>query len=299
MLRDKPKSGSSAGLPLAPVIAVGLGWFVLALMFFLLFGTPSVPEVDPATEQLILTPETGKATLGFPLWYTVGTYIFELAALFAASLLCFRNYQSPQVVSGRSVWLCFALGLLLYFLGDLVFGYYEVVLRSEQSVSIADFFYFGTYALLGVGMILAIASRRLTLDLWQWVLVAVVGLLGALFALWVNHAAAMANPSAPLLDRLVTAAYPLFDTALLIITTILLLAFWGGRFAQAWRLIAGGVLALYVADSYYQYASNAFKDYQSGSLTEVFFVLFPVLFAIGAAVEYELSNKSRRGIRRR
>ncbi len=278
----KPREPATANLPLPLVVAICAGWFVLALMFFLLFSTPL-----PGSDQRAL-------------WYVVGTYVFELLGFLAASLLCFRNYQSPQIISGRNVWLCFALGTLFYFVGDLIFGWYELVLNKEPIVSPGDFCYFATYGLLGTGMGLAVTSRRLNLDLVQWVVVGIVGLVGAVVSLGVTYyAAAEPEAQSDLLAQIVTAAYPLGDTLLLIMATTLLLAFWGGRFAEAWRLIAGGALALYVGDVGFAYASSVLENYQSGGLIEVFWVLFPVLFAIGAAVEYDVSGRSRRSGRKR
>jgi hypothetical protein len=93
--------------------------------------------------------------------------------------------------------------------------------------------------------------------------------------------------------------YVVGDIFLLIIATMLLLAFWGGRFSQSWRMIAAAAVCYYVADMWFKWAEKQ-PDYQSGSLPEVFWVFSGVLFAIGAALEYDTSSRSRRtGGRRR
>jgi hypothetical protein len=86
--------------------------------------------------------------------------------------------------------------------------------------------------------------------------------------------------------------YVVADVLLLIIATMLLLAFWGGRFSQSWRMIAAAALSLYIADMWFKWAEKQ-PDYQSGSLPEVFWVFSGVLFAIGAALEYDTSTSSR------
>ena len=95
--------------------------------------------------------------------------------------------------------------------------------------------------------------------------------------------------------------YVASDIFLLIVATILLLAFWGGRFAQSWRLIAAAAFCQYIADIWFKYATLKVVNYQSGGLLEVFWVFSAVLFGIGAALEYDLSSRtrSRSGSRRR
>lgn len=95
--------------------------------------------------------------------------------------------------------------------------------------------------------------------------------------------------------------YVASDIFLLIVATILLLAFWGGRFAQSWRLIAAAAFCQYIADIWFKYATIKVANYQSGGLLEVFWVFSAVLFGIGAALEYDLSSRarSRSGSRRR
>jgi len=85
------------------LIVGGIAWAVLALLFFLLFS------VTPPGEDR-------------PLWYSVGTLIFEVVAFLAGGILCLRNWRSPQIVSGRSVWLAIGIGLLSYAFGDILFG---------------------------------------------------------------------------------------------------------------------------------------------------------------------------------
>lgn len=50
------------------LVIFGIVWAVLALLFFLLFS------VTPEGEEL-------------PLWYSIGTYVFELGAFLVAALV--------------------------------------------------------------------------------------------------------------------------------------------------------------------------------------------------------------------
>ncbi len=331
-------SGNQSLLSSQKIVYAGIAWAVISLLFFLLFSTTAPGEESP-------------------LWYLIGTYVLELVPFLAAALLCYRNWRSPQIASGRNVWLAIGLGMLSYFIAGLLFGWWELYLGLDPDVSPADLFYITFYVLLSLGMILAVLPRRLNLEVWQWVTVAVIAVAGIAFAVWVLIATPVAPTAASVtsvtlaeptalddstapsvllvqasspaeapapapedegalekqppswalsldralapLSRPVNFFYVIADVFLLIIASALLLAFWGGRFAQSWRMIAAATFSLYIADMWFKYAETSTVEYESGGLLEVFFVFSGVLFAIGAALEYDVSSRSRRSARRR
>ncbi|HAN73123.1 MAG TPA: hypothetical protein DCQ51_00845 [Planktothrix sp. UBA8407] len=337
---SQPKSSLSSSLFSSQgLVIAGIVWAVLALLFFLLFS------VTVQGEEL-------------PIWYSIGTYFFELGAFLAATLVCYRNWQSPQMVSGRNVWLCIGLGVFFYFVGGVLFGVWELVWNLDPAVSIADGFYVLSYIFLGAGMILAVVSKRLDLDVNQWLALLGVAVVGTSFGMWVaspNLFGLLGSPepiaieqqvttpsvpasvtSAPQVEKSGTNTSPtpetessketdraplwveaidskleplafgvnLFyiigDVFLLILATALILAFWGGRFSQSWRMIAFAIFSLYIADMYFKWAdSRGSGEYESGGLLEVFFVFTGVLFAVGAILEYDISTRSRQSRRGR
>jgi hypothetical protein len=349
MSSTSEKSSTSQSLLSAQtLVIVGIVWAVMALLFFLLFSVPLSQEE------------------GLPLWYSIGTYVFECGAYLGAALVCFRNWQSPHMVSGRNVWLGIGLGMLFYFIAGVLFGIWELSFGMDPDVSPADAFYLGSYVVLIGGMVIAVTSKRLNLEIWQWTLLAGIAAFGIAVAIWVaapdswrlqvgltplsnqktvTEAASITKPAAtaPTLDDsskskakagIAPAAKPepaeeaeetnapewaltldkqlspyksainLFyivgDVFLLIIATALLLAFWGGRFSQSWRMIAAATFSLYIADMYFKWRdTQAEGSYQSGSLLEVFFVFSAILFGIGAILEHDISNRSRQSRRTR
>lgn len=92
--------------------------------------------------------------------------------------------------------------------------------------------------------------------------------------------------------------YIIGDVILVVMATALLLAFWGGRFSLSWRFIAFAAFSFYISDIWFNYATNYIPNYQTGALPEVFWIFSGCLFAIGAALEYDLSNRRRSGRRR-
>ncbi|MEM6251807.1 MAG: hypothetical protein AAF821_02690 [Cyanobacteria bacterium P01_D01_bin.156] len=94
----------------------------------------------------------------------------------------------------------------------------------------------------------------------------------------------------------VTLMYVVADCFLVVIAAALLVAFWGGRFSQSWKLIAIATFCLYIADMAFAASGD---NYTEGALWEVFWTFSALFFAAGAAIEYDVSKRSRRGSRRR
>jgi hypothetical protein len=347
MSSTSEKSSTSQSLLSAQtLVIVGIVWAVMALLFFLLFSVPLSQEE------------------GLPLWYSIGTYVFECGAYLGAALVCFRNWKSPHMVSGRNVWLGIGLGMLFYFMAGVLFGIWELYFGMDPDVSPADAFYLGSYVVLIGGMVIAVTSKRLNLEIWQWGLLAGIAAFGIAVAVWVaapdswrlqiglgpassqetvtEAASATKAATAPALDgsskskakaaapgakpepaeeaeetkapawalaldkqlspykSAINLFYIVGDVFLLIIATALLLAFWGGRFSQSWRMIAAATFSLYIADMYFKWRdTQAEGSYQSGSLLEVFFVFSAILFGIGAILEHDISTRSRQSRRTR
>lgn len=339
---SEKSSTSSFVLSAQALVIFGIIWAVMALLFFLLFSVPVTPD----------------ATL--PSWYSLGTYVFELGAYLGASLVCFRNWKSPQMVSGRNVWLGLGLGMLFYFIAGLLFGVWELYFQLDPDVSPADAFYIGSYIVLIWGMMIAVTSKRLNLEVWQWGLLAGIAAMGIAIAVWIAAPEALKTQfglsSAPA-QQVVTGAatadgqkapavkkskgksapsattktqaeaedpaeeqienspapqwvkaldeqlspyayfinlfYIVGDVFLLIIATALLLAFWGGRFSQSWRMIAAATFSLYIADMSFKWLDTQEATYRSGNLLEIFFVFSAILFGIGAVLEFDISNRTR------
>ena len=257
------------------IILAGIAWAVLALLYFLLFSA-KVPGEDGIESRAD--------------WYVIGTNIFEGLAYLGAGVLCLRNWRSPQIVSSRNIWLAIGIGMFSYFLGGIFFGYTEIILNEQPDVSIGDIFFVLTYISLGIGMILAVASRRINLEKWQLLIVSAIAVFGSLLAWWISMQQEVSpDPLAAALNWF----YVVSDVVLLIIATTLLLAFWGGRVAQSWRMIAAAAFSLYIADMWFKYAQG--PNYESGEILEVFWVFSGVLFGMGAVLEHDASlSRTRR-----
>ncbi len=323
MSKSSTPSSASSSTPL--LVGACIAWGVATLLFFLLFTAPGEDGAQPA-------------------WFVLGINLLETGAFFLAAVLCFRNWRSTQIVSGRNVWFWIGLGLLFYVLGNIFFFVWGNIWDLDPAVSLGDFFYIFSYIFLAAGMFKAVLPRRLNLEFSQWLIVVGIGLGGILLTIFVSLAAAEAAvvPGAPTsalylaqteappaapevappavpepvetssapgwvlqldgalepLEDGVGLLYLIGDIVLLIIAGTLLVAFWGGRYSQSWKLIAIAAFCLYIADMFFAYAVNT-GSYVEGSLWEVFWTFSAVFFGLGAVVEHAVSVNSRRSPRRR
>lgn len=292
--------GSKSLFTTQNIILASIAWSVLALLYFLLFSA-KVPVGVDCIAKLSAKAQEAANCLRRADWYVLGTNIFEATAYLSASILCLRNWRSQQIISDRNVWLAIGIGMLSYFLGGIFFGYTEIVLKEEPFPSLGDVFFVITYLLLGVGIILAVASRRLNLETSQWIIILAIGAFGSALAWLISNqpqtAAVQAqySPGLKVVASVLNWFYVISDVLLLIIATTLLLAFWGGRVSLSWRMIAAAAFSLYIADMWYKYATNSIPNYQSGEILEVFWVWSGILFGMGAVLEYDTSlSRSRR-----
>ena len=131
-----------------------------------------------------------------PLWYRIGTYIFQNAALIGSGLLCLRNGFSRQMPSGSKVWLMIGIALFSFLIGNLFFSLWELAWHLDPVGSLGDPFFVIFYIFLSLGMLLAIASKRIQLKIYQWVIIAGITLYAGIIAAWVmTPPPAADNPS--------------------------------------------------------------------------------------------------------
>jgi hypothetical protein len=95
---------------------------------------------------------------------------------------------------------------------------------------------------------------------------------------------------APLLERVLAAAYPLLDVALLVAVALLLRGarrFGGGRAWEVWALVLAGMAVMIAGDVRYAYFA-AGGEQRVDAASEALFVVAYLLLARGALRQQEL-----------
>jgi hypothetical protein len=121
-----------------------------------------------------------------PFLYRIFTaYILQNVPTLFAGLLCIRNGLSRRMPSGSQVWLLIGIALISYFLGNIFFSSWELVWHLNSTGSLGDPFFVLFYICLLLAMFIAIASKRVRLNIWQWAIVLGISIYAATILLWI------------------------------------------------------------------------------------------------------------------
>jgi hypothetical protein len=156
------------------VVYWGIIWSVLALILHLNFSI-----IDFSSKQ--------------PTWFILTTLGFEQIGLLVSGLLCWRNWLSDYLPSGKGVWLLFTLAMAAFFIGNLCFGAWELVWELDPAASIGNPFFGLFYLMLIGGVRLAMLDRDVELAKPQWIVVASIAALGLTIGCWLTTMSARAE----------------------------------------------------------------------------------------------------------
>jgi hypothetical protein len=101
--------------------------------------------------------------------------------------------------------------------------------------------------------------------------------------------AGLSGPT-PLLEKVLAAAYPLLDIALLVAVALLMRGarqFGGGRAWEVWALLLAGLVVMIAGDLRYAYFATSGEEHID-ALSEMPFVVAYLLLALGALKQKEL-----------
>ncbi|MFI7503141.1 putative bifunctional diguanylate cyclase/phosphodiesterase [Streptomyces sp. NPDC049687] len=234
---------------------------------------PSSRAGSSLARQLVLALLCG----GYAIGAAIGWGSHELAVIMGdfgltaaaatASVSCFL-YARTRRVRFRPAWLLFALSSAMAALGNLVWGWYEVVLdRPVPSPSYADLFFlcFAPPAIVGL---LVLAARPVTKAGWvclaldAWLIAG--SLLTLSWSLALAQAAQFEGPSVA--HAALSLAYPLLDIAL--VSMVLVLHFRRSPVNRRAVNTAVGALALTVMCDALFTSPLLHNNYRSGQLLD-------------------------------
>ncbi len=214
-------------------------------------------------------------------------------ALWAA--VQFGSHESP-----RKQWLFIGSGMLVYLVGDAIWTYYEVVLRTGIPFpGPPDLFYLAMFPLTAIGLVLAFRSFSAVLHQRKPLVIASVVTLAVMAALWLPvFKPALADTGTTGIARVLGLLYPLGDLWLLffpaLALAILLSRLNGGHLSWPWWIVVAGCVLFAFADTLFPIATNA-GTYASGSYIDLGWWLGCTAIAVGAslAVDVQKSNHTR------
>ena len=195
----------------------------------------------------ILFYASAQKTYTLELFSNFGLIAYMGAAATVGVIVFLRLGQSKMT----RILLGFALGLVFWLLGLLVYSYaYYVVDTGLPYLSLADFFYLLTYPaiILGAAGILRICVRSLSRQAWIAVVVSSL-LLYALDVIYVIPPSITGLTTR--LEIIVTVLYPTLDIAVFLLLFPIFFAIRKGVFETSFAFISLGAVLLALGDLFY------------------------------------------------
>jgi len=207
------------------------------------------------------------------------TFVYLVGQLDAKFILVFSNLIFPLVSGGAVVscffafrkypklvtrllfrelslaWSCFFLGIFLWFLGELIWAIYVLVLGIEVPYpSLADVSYVAGYIPMFMAFLLYLNAFRAAVTRKA---VASTGLASLAVVLASSYLLLMPifTSGGNSLTLALDVAYPAMDLALFTLSFLGLLIFFKGRLGDAWLLISLGLILTAVADLLFSYTT--------------------------------------------
>jgi hypothetical protein len=190
-----------------------------------------------------------------------------------------QKYWNKAGESFSMVWLCFTIGLFLWFVGEAMWMGYALILGVEIPYpSVADAFWLIGYIPFFVALYLYVklfgaALSRKTLAIS----------VAATIILTLLVSAALITPivgaEEDLTTLIVDFAYPLLDLGLFSISLLGLLIFLKGKLGKSWLLINAGILSNVAGDMLFSY-TTAQDTYYNGHLVDLLFLFGYIFFLL-------------------
>lgn len=208
-----------------------------------------------------------------------------------ASLYCATRFAASEPV--RKQWLFIALGTGAFFIGDVMWAFYDIALGQEAPFpGLPDAAYLAMYPLLGVAMFSAVASFRQLFDMRSSLTIAALVAVGATAGLYFGVGRAIiADTEMTSLQTALSLLYPLADVWLLLFPVLALLItavkMRAGSLVRPWWLVVVAVLLIFSADVLFTVATwNG--TYGGANIIDLGWTLGFTLLAVAASVAVDV-----------
>ena len=201
------------------------------------------------------------------------------AAALAMALIALKRYSKSFGTTFSIIWFCFALGVTLWFLGELSWSLYALAFGVEIPYpSIADIFWLSAYAPIYIALLLYIKPFKMVLSKRSVGAVAlIIAVLCALVVLFLIGP--ILSTSKDLVTLAADLAYPLLDLILLSAAILGLMIFFKGTLGRSWLLICLALVFDAVGDLLFSYTTLQ-GTYYNGHPLELFYQWGYILYTL-------------------
>jgi diguanylate cyclase len=186
---------------------------------------------------------------GGPAHRTLISGVAGLAVSLAAGLLTLRAARRPGLTqAGRQGWRLIGCSLLLYWVGELIWFYDEVIRQVAPFPSIADFFYLAQYPVLLWGILRLPSGRVSPVDSVRFWLDTITVFISGWVVTWHVLIGPVTAHSAGPVAALLSVAYPVGDLLVLFGVVVILLRHRDLSSVGPRSLLALGLFLVYIGD---------------------------------------------------
>lgn len=175
--------------------------------------------------------------------YLMASFLPVLGAFYVFSLFGFSGSRSRSIIF-------IALGFFAFFIGEVIFFFYNVIMETDPFPSIADIYYLLAYPFFLIGFMKELSQSQAAWTLKRSLAVALfVMILGGMVAYFGIYLAY--DVEAGFWSNVVGMAYGVGDVVLVIVLLHILfltLEYRGGKVFRPWLFIFLGNMAILVAD---------------------------------------------------
>ena len=175
--------------------------------------------------------------------YLVASFLPVLATFAVFSLFGFSGTRSRSIIF-------IALGFFAFFIGEVIFFFYNIVLETDPFPSVADIYYLLAYPFFLVGYVKELTQSQISWNLKRSFLVAlfvlILGGLVSYFGIYLAY-----DVEAGFWINFVSMAYGIGDVILVVVLLHILfltMEYRGGKVFRPWLFIFLGNMAILVAD---------------------------------------------------
>lgn len=185
-------------------------------------------------------------------WWQAMVYVLAPATTVAGGLLAVKEY-GLRSLQGK-ILLTITVGIFAWFIGEILWTYYELIVKIDPYPSLADWFYLVGYIPLCVGLLWELkflrhkVHKRLpyTLRLLLTMLAVLFSGIALYFGVW-----QAIKPAYALLENVVAISYGVADIVLVLmglVVVIVTIEMRGGKFVGPWWWFLFGLSCTFVAD---------------------------------------------------
>jgi len=167
------------------------------------------------------------------------------------SFITSRIYGYKSVIG--KVWLFVSIGLFFWFLGETLWGYYEVFLEEYPFPSIADVAWLLGYIPFYLALHHQCSHLKTPIPYKEFFIVFLITTLYGFISGVLVIGPIVKEVEYPLIEKALTMAYPIADIFLIFCGLIAVSMFKGGRLSRSWLFISLAFLTSGIADTIFSW----------------------------------------------